>query len=168
MNGYATVPVIIGSESRIIPMEEREIPELSHSWTCYVRAQPSLVKSVQFKLHESFPNPIRTVSEAPFELTERGWGEFSVQVKIVLFNDERVQTSHFLKLHADSYPFVMERHDTIVYRGSQEAIAPEYDYKDPDEDEEYHRIDGAIHAVLDMYEESKAAADDGSEFYKAN
>lgn len=155
MNGYSTIPVIIGSEANYIQNEQREVPELSHRWKCYVRAQPSLIKSVQFRLHESFHNPVLNITEPPFEINEKGWGEFNIQIRILLFNDEKVQTSHYLALHAESYPYVSERTDTIVYRGSQEKIEDRYDFAYESEDEEYRRIDSAIVHVLDLYDDAK-------------
>lgn len=35
-----------------------------------------------FNLHASFVNPQRTVTAAPFELTEEGWGEFEIVVAV--------------------------------------------------------------------------------------
>lgn len=157
MNGYATIPVIIGSRADIIPEEQRTAQEISHEWSCYVRVQPSLVKSVQFKLHESFTTPVQTLTAAPYEITEHGWGEFSIQIKIILFNDEKIQTSHYLRLHSTEYPLVAERYDTIVYRGKQEAILDEYNFQDAGEDKEFKKIEGAIQSVLDLYEEAKQA-----------
>ena len=40
------------------------------------------VKKVQFKLHDSYPNATRVVSKPPYEVTETGWGEFEVVIKI--------------------------------------------------------------------------------------
>jgi len=58
----------------------------------------SYIKKVQFRLHESYPNPIRGVlckftgdclnfihlvlTIPPFEVHETGWGEFEIQIKI--------------------------------------------------------------------------------------
>ena len=44
------------------------------------------VKKVQFKLHETFNNPNRVITKPPYELTETGWGEFEIVIKIY-FND---------------------------------------------------------------------------------
>lgn len=155
MNDYSVIPAVIGSEAEYVPADERSAPELTHRWKCYVRAQPALIKSVQFKLHESFHTPVLTVTEPPFEIRERGWGEFNIQIRITLFNDEKLQTSHYLALHAESYPHVSERVDTIVYRGAQEKIDDEYNFPYEGEDEEYRRIDSAIGHVLDLYEDAK-------------
>lgn len=40
------------------------------------------VKKVHFKLHESYNNPNRIVTKPPYELTETGWGEFEIVIKI--------------------------------------------------------------------------------------
>lgn len=41
---------------------------------------------VQFKLHESYTDALRTVTKPPYEITETGWGEFEIIIKIY-FND---------------------------------------------------------------------------------
>lgn len=40
------------------------------------------VKKVHFKLHESYANPNRIVTKPPYEITETGWGEFEIVIKI--------------------------------------------------------------------------------------
>ena len=37
---------------------------------------------VVFELHPSFTVPIRALEQQPFEVTESGWGEFEVSVKV--------------------------------------------------------------------------------------
>ncbi|KAI5169800.1 YEATS domain-containing protein 4 [Pancytospora epiphaga] len=155
LQGYATIPVIIGSVAEFIPENMRTLPELSHRWKCYVQIQPSLVKSVHFKLHESFVNPVKVIEHAPFEIVEQGWGEFNIQLKITLFNGEKLVTNHYLSLHSDSYPHISERIDTIVYKGNHERIDPEYNFIYEGEDDEYARISTAIADVLDLYDQAK-------------
>lgn len=60
------------------------------------------IKKVQFKLHDTYPNTLRTVESPPFELEETGWGEFEIQIKLhfVPEANEKMQTYwHPLKLH---------------------------------------------------------------------
>lgn len=62
----------------------------------------SFIKKVVFKLHDTIRNPLRTVEEPPFEITETGWGEFEVIIKIFFLteaNEKPVQFYHHLKLH---------------------------------------------------------------------
>jgi len=35
-----------------------------------------------FKLHESYSDALRTVTKPPYEVTETGWGEFEIIIKI--------------------------------------------------------------------------------------
>ncbi|CAO3683462.1 unnamed protein product [Rhizopus microsporus] len=48
-----------------------------------------LIKKVVFKLHETYPNPLRTVEQPPFEVSETGWHTGEKQV--ILY--------HHLRLH---------------------------------------------------------------------
>ncbi|KAF3858354.1 hypothetical protein F7725_011555 [Dissostichus mawsoni] len=91
-----------------IPPDKREENDQStHKWMVYVRGsrrEPSIdhfVKKVWFFLHPSYkPNDLVEVSEAPFHLTRRGWGEFPVRIQIH-FNDprnKRIDIIHQLKL----------------------------------------------------------------------
>lgn len=153
--GYNTAPVLIGSEASLIPESERLFPELSHEWKCYVRATPGLIKAVQFRLHESFKNPYINIYQEPFQIIERGWGEFTIQIKITLFNDEKVNTNHYLKLHGSSFPIISEKVDTIAYKGEAIPINPGFMFNYENDDEEYKRIDEAINYVLELLEGQK-------------
>jgi YEATS domain-containing protein 4 len=152
MNGYNSVPILIGSESNYISEQERPFPELSHEWKCYVKATPGLVKSVQFRLHESFKNPYISVTQEPFQIIERGWGEFTVQIKITLFNDEKIATNHYLKIHGNTYPVISDKVDTVVYKGEPIAIDPAFIYSYEKDDEEYKRIDDCVNYILELLE----------------
>lgn len=60
------------------------------------------LKKVQFKLHDTYQPPVRTVEEPPFEISETGWGEFEMQIKLYIVSEstEKPQTLyHTLKLH---------------------------------------------------------------------
>lgn len=58
------------------------------------------VKKVHFKLHESYANPNRIVTKPPYEVTETGWGEFEVVIKIYFHDptERPVTLYHILKL----------------------------------------------------------------------
>lgn len=60
------------------------------------------IRRIQFKLHDSFPQPVRTCDRPPYQVSETGWGEFDIQIKIwwVAESGEKpLQTFHYLKLH---------------------------------------------------------------------
>lgn len=58
------------------------------------------VKKVHFKLHESYANPNRIITKPPYEVTETGWGEFEVVIKIYFHdtNERCITLYHILKL----------------------------------------------------------------------
>ncbi|TBU16595.1 putative transcription initiation factor IIF auxiliary protein [Ordospora colligata] len=147
MNGFRSCKVTIGNEARIIPESERPVPELTHEWKVYVHAPADVVKKVEFRLHESFSNRLVSV-EYPFEMVERGWGEFSIQIKIVLCNGEKIHCSHFLQLHGATDVIVNERVDEIVYRGEPNEV-----FVEEDEEAEYKKIEDAILKILDKFKE---------------
>ncbi|KAH9816826.1 yeats family-domain-containing protein [Melampsora americana] len=126
-------PIIYGSVATLIPEAEREIPERNMRWTIAVRsaASPSpdspilknriirddvlggqddlsqFIRKVTFKLHDSYPNPIRTVDKAPFEITETGWGEFVILIKIFFIpeaGEKPIQIPHALRFHQWTEP----------------------------------------------------------------
>lgn len=81
---YVKKTIVVGNVSKYIPPDKREDNDQStHKWMVYVRGsrkEPTIdhfVKKVWFFLHPSYkPNDLVEVSEPPFHLTRRGWGEF--------------------------------------------------------------------------------------------
>lgn len=59
-----------------------------------------LTAQCYFKLHESYANPNRILTNAPYEVTETGWGEFEVVIKIYFHDptERPVTLYHILKL----------------------------------------------------------------------
>ncbi|XP_053342391.1 YEATS domain-containing protein 2 isoform X1 [Clarias gariepinus] len=105
---YVKKTIVVGNVSKYIAPDKREENDQStHKWMVYVRGsrkEPSIdhfVKKVWFFLHPSYkPNDLVEVSEPPFHLTRRGWGEFPVRVQIH-FKDQRnkrMDIIHNLKL----------------------------------------------------------------------
>ncbi|XP_075425605.1 YEATS domain-containing protein 2 isoform X2 [Ascaphus truei] len=100
--------IVVGNVSKYIPPDKREENDQStHKWMVYVRGsrkEPSIthfVKKVWFFLHPSYkPNDLVEVSEPPFHLTRRGWGEFPVRVQIHFEDSQnkRIDIIHSLKL----------------------------------------------------------------------
>jgi len=100
-----------------------------------------MVKKVVFKLHDSYPNNTRTFTEGPpYEVTETGWGEFDIIIKIY-WNVEGKQNDrnpltvyHPLKLFcADTpenveftsgmRPHVSEHYDEIIFNQPVAAVS---------------------------------------------
>lgn len=58
------------------------------------------VKKIHFKLHESYTNQNRIVVKPPYEISETGWGEFEIVIKIHFHdpNERPVSLADFCKL----------------------------------------------------------------------
>jgi len=58
------------------------------------------IREVTYKLHPSFPKPLRTTEDRAkkFKLEAEGWGVFPIHVKVLLKNGETLQLKHDLKL----------------------------------------------------------------------
>ncbi|CAG5135521.1 unnamed protein product [Candidula unifasciata] len=122
-------PLVYGNIARYFG-KKRDDDGHTHQWTVYVKPyrnedMSAYVKKINFKLHDSYPNPNRVVSKPPYEVTETGWGEFEIIIKIY-FNDpaERpVTIYHLLKLFQSETDvmlgkksLVVEYYDEIVFQ----------------------------------------------------
>ena len=76
----------------------------SYYWEIFLMPKDALsqVDSVTYTLHETFPDPVRPVTdrESGFKLRSKGWGEFQVKVEIYLENREKLTKYHWLELGA--------------------------------------------------------------------
>uniref|UniRef100_A0A3Q1IK81 YEATS domain-containing protein 2 n=1 Tax=Anabas testudineus TaxID=64144 RepID=A0A3Q1IK81_ANATE len=125
---YVKKTIVVGNVSKYIPPDKREENDQStHKWMVYVRGsrrEPSIdhfVKKVWFFLHPSYkPNDLVEVSEPPFHLTRRGWGEFPVRIQIH-FKDprnKRIDIIHQLKLFSDDKLYLFQVVDVELHRNS--------------------------------------------------
>lgn len=130
-----TIKPVFGSEAQ--PFDPNNKPEgvppdHTHQWRVYVKGINDTditywLKKVQFKLHETYAQNVRTRDQPPFEVTETGWGEFEIQIKLYFVPEstEKPQTLwHSLKLHpygpdADGK---RERRDVIVSQNYEEVV----------------------------------------------
>lgn len=108
----------------------------THRWTVYVRGVRNedlspIIKQVVFQLHPSFENHVRVVDRPPYEVTELGWGEFQVAMRIH-FHDvpEYVDIYHPLRLFPPGdtsggslkKPVVTEYYDEIVFNDPSDVL----------------------------------------------
>ncbi|CUA70415.1 Protein AF-9 homolog [Saccharomyces cerevisiae S288c] [Rhizoctonia solani] len=113
-------PIIYGNYSVQLTPTERGAapPDHTHRWTVAVRSAASLegkadqtggaddlthfIKRVNFKLHETYTQPNRSIETPPFEITETGWGEFDIPIRITFVSEsgeKAITLIHHLKLH---------------------------------------------------------------------
>ncbi|KAI5993677.1 yeats family-domain-containing protein [Pisolithus albus] len=119
-------PIIYGNTATVLTAAEREtcaFPDHTHRWTVAVRSAPSapdsdivggaddlsyFIKRVTFKLHDTYSNPTRNIDKPPFELSETGWGEFEIQIRVHFVaesGEKPITLYHHLKLHPWSLTF---------------------------------------------------------------
>ncbi len=102
----------------------------THRWTVYVRGASdpledlsAYIRKVEFVLHESFADPVRAVTQAPFCLTEYGWGEFEIVIRLFPIDESEkpVEVYHPLRLFPPAgqelteKPVVSEHVDVVVF-----------------------------------------------------
>ncbi|KAI5308823.1 NuA4 histone H4 acetyltransferase complex and the SWR1 complex subunit [Ascosphaera atra] len=103
-------PFVFGTEAQPFDPENRPEgvpPDHTHRWRIFVKGINDSdisywLRKVQFKLHETYAQAVRTIEQPPFEVSETGWGEFEIQVKLYFVPEsmEKPQTLwHTLKLH---------------------------------------------------------------------
>lgn len=111
-------PILYGNVATPLKESEKTAdtpPDHTHKWTVFVRdpnfpsggSHPKsdlsyFIKKVVFKLHDTYPQPSRSIESPPFEVTETGWGEFEISIRIFFVseaNEKNIQVYHHLKLH---------------------------------------------------------------------
>ncbi|WWC71993.1 uncharacterized protein I206_105952 [Kwoniella pini CBS 10737] len=125
-------PIIYGSHARLLTEEEKLTapPGHTHRWTVFFTSATSpppdrlpsgelvkesidylpggaddlsyLIKKVTFKLHDTYSSPNRAFDKPPFAVTETGWGEFVVQIRIQFIpesSEKPLTLNHPIKLH---------------------------------------------------------------------
>ena len=100
----------------------------THKWCCYVRGTnnediSNFVSIVEFQLDkDSFSEPIKMITQPPFEIHQTGWGEFDLGIKIH-FKDSLMEPVHHYK-HLYLYdqnmpnskkPRIHENYDELVF-----------------------------------------------------
>ncbi|PWY87167.1 yeats-domain-containing protein [Aspergillus sclerotioniger CBS 115572] len=128
-------PFVFGSEAQ--PFDPAKKPpnvpaDHTHQWRVFVKGVNDedisyWLKKVQFKLHETYAQNVRTIEQPPFEVTETGWGEFEIQIKLYFVPEstEKPQTLwHSLKLHpyGPDAEAKKERRELVVSQNYEEVV----------------------------------------------
>mmetsp|Transcript_11980 Transcript_11980/g.18387 ORF Transcript_11980/g.18387 Transcript_11980/m.18387 type:complete len:291 (-) Transcript_11980:1522-2394(-) len=133
------LPIVYGSVAFFLGKKADEYH--THKWTLYVRGPNNedlslCIEKVIFQLHPSFTQPVRELTEPPFEVTERGWGEFEAQIRIVWKDSKEKPTivNHGIKLYPNSgssgppnansskEPVLSESYDEVVFTDPREEF----------------------------------------------
>lgn len=120
-------PVVFGNTARYFGKARED--NHTHQWTVYLRSynnedMSSYIKKVSFRLHDSYANFNRIVTQPPYEVSETGWGEFEVIIKIHFVDpsERAVTLYHMLKLFKPGNPhpiitnyLLTEFYDELVF-----------------------------------------------------
>ncbi|KAI5093800.1 YEATS domain-containing protein 4, partial [Silurus meridionalis] len=112
-------PIVFGNVARYFG-KKREEDGHTHQWTVYVKPYRNEVKPC---LHYSWVKCV-VVTKPPYEITETGWGEFEIIIKIFFIdpNERPVTLYHLLKLfQSDSSAMpkktvVSEFYDEMIFQ----------------------------------------------------
>ncbi|TKX27162.1 YEATS-like protein 1 [Elsinoe australis] len=138
-------PFIIGSSAWNLDPKTHTgpIPEgHTKGWRVYVRPLPggpditSWLKKVQFKLHHTYNDASRTVETPPFEVSETGYGEFEIELRLYFdaSSGEKAQYRfHRLRLepYGDEAQVEQQRKDNLVIAETCEIVEfnePSHDF----------------------------------------
>ncbi len=102
--------LIFGQQSTPTPLNvtvenwSKEIEPGWWDWSIYIKGatyELKQIRCVEYTLHASFPHPVRLVCspDKGFLLTARGWGTFTVPVKLMLKDGTVRELSHRLEFH---------------------------------------------------------------------
>eukprot|EP00833_Pecoramyces_ruminatium_P016114 jgi/Orpsp1_1/1190146/evm.model.d7180000076901.1 len=116
-------PIVYGSYA--VPLQKKLENGHTHRWTVFVRGLngediSTYIKKVVFRLHESFENPNRIVDKFPFQVSETGWGEFEILIKLYFQDPSEKHLSFFHQLQL--YP----KDDTNL-QGKKPVLSDHYD-----------------------------------------
>jgi YEATS domain-containing protein 4 len=128
------VPIIQGSIAFWLGPEADEWH--SHRWTAYIRGSRNedlsyFIRYVEFQLHESFHPSKRVVTKPPFEITETGWGEFDLIIRVYFVDnlESPVELIHPLRLFpippkepSVEEPVVNEHYEELVFQDPPEEL----------------------------------------------
>jgi len=123
-------PIVYGNIA--IPIDPNDRPrgmpvDHTHQWTICVKGVDGadithFIKKVQFRLHaDTYPNALRSFEQPPFEVSESGWGEFEIQIKLFFHpesNEKPLTLFHYLKLH----PYIGDHEELELARQQRRPV----------------------------------------------
>ncbi|KAJ0410452.1 hypothetical protein P43SY_002784 [Pythium insidiosum] len=127
-------PIVYGSIATYLGRKAEETK--THRWSIYLRGADNedlsyIVSKVVITLHASFANPVRVLTEPPYEVTEYGWGEFETRIQIHFHDpsEKPVDIIHMLVLYppgnqpaSTKKPVVSEFYDELLFNEPTEFL----------------------------------------------
>ncbi|CAH0485228.1 unnamed protein product [Peronospora farinosa] len=126
-NVVVSKPILYGSVATYLGRKAEETK--THRWSIYLRGVDNedlsyMISKVVISLHVSFANPVRVLTEPPYEVTELGWGEFETRIQIYFHdpNERPISIIHLLVLYppnsqpaSTKKPVISEFYDELVF-----------------------------------------------------
>lgn len=131
----ACLPIVHGSVATFLGRKADELQ--THQWNLYLRGPNNedlspVISKVIFQLHASFAQPVREFTAPPYEVTEKGWGEFEANIRIVWKDPQEKTTmvSHMIRLYqpgavtnaVGDKPVVAETYEEVVFTNPNEKF----------------------------------------------
>jgi len=130
------LPIVYGSMA--FPLKKVEEYN-THQWTVYIRGPnnedlSNAISKVIFQLHPSFLQPVRELTQSPYEVTEKGWGEFDITIRILWKDETEKPITLITPLKLYAYPGMIQNtnttattstiavHEPIIYETYDEVI----------------------------------------------
>lgn len=73
-------PMFVSSDIRLVSLRAQKLESICNP--CHLHHLCPHPRQVTFDLHSSFANPRRDIEFQPYELTEVGWGEFDIIIRV--------------------------------------------------------------------------------------
>jgi YEATS domain-containing protein 4 len=109
-----------------------------HRWIVYVRSYDPFddltlfIDKIIFTLHPTFSDRFRVLRKPPYEISEYGWGEFEIPIKIFFKGKnppKPLQLVHKLSLYTANKrapnpkkPLVSEKYEEIVFENPHPSL----------------------------------------------
>ena len=82
---------------------KKRIDKDYYDWSIWIEEEETILRSIEsvtYYLHETFPTPIREISNAKtkFKLKTAGWGTFEIRLSIKLIDGQIINQNHYLIL----------------------------------------------------------------------
>ncbi|XGW33475.1 hypothetical protein V3C99_017694 [Haemonchus contortus] len=78
-------PIVYGNIAKELTTSHDD--ENTHEWTLFLKPYweedlSTIISKVEFRLHDSYEPSLRVVEKPPYEVHERGWGEFKARIRV--------------------------------------------------------------------------------------
>ena len=120
-NSFFSLLLSVLAMASVVPMQAAQVKATNTAhylgngawaWTVFLQGDRSVlsgIRCVEYRLHPTFPNPVRLVCalgtmDRPFALSTQGWGEFEIQIKVTFARGTTDSLPYRLRLRESFLP----------------------------------------------------------------